>query len=143
MRCKICSKTFRSPPPRMRESQICTECQGTYVPDKNSNANPNEQGRLVQVTIKSVPGEQPDFQDNDTKLSVNNHDTTDACFHGYENAIESISACENQMLIDDNINTAPGWETNRSQTETNISANRDKAIQVYSPDKLNASKKCE
>jgi|APSaa5957512535_1039671.scaffolds.fasta_scaffold03848_7 hypothetical protein len=30
MRCKICTKTFRSPPPRMRESQICTECQSKY-----------------------------------------------------------------------------------------------------------------
>jgi hypothetical protein len=39
MRCKICSKTFRSPPPRMRESQICTECQGTYVPDNNANTD--------------------------------------------------------------------------------------------------------
>ena len=28
MRCKICSKTFRSPPPRMRDTQICAECQG-------------------------------------------------------------------------------------------------------------------
>ena len=39
MRCKICSKTFRSPPPRMRESQICTECQETYVHDTNANLN--------------------------------------------------------------------------------------------------------
>ena len=29
MRCKICSNTFRIPPPRMRESQICTACQDT------------------------------------------------------------------------------------------------------------------
>ena len=27
MRCKICSKTFRTPPPRMRDTQVCTECQ--------------------------------------------------------------------------------------------------------------------
>ena len=28
MRCKICSQAFRSPPPKMRESQICAKCQG-------------------------------------------------------------------------------------------------------------------
>jgi hypothetical protein len=28
MRCKICSKTFRAPPPRMRDTQVCAECQG-------------------------------------------------------------------------------------------------------------------
>jgi len=51
MRCKICSKTFRSPPPRMRESQICTECQGTYVPDKNSNTNPKNSTKFYSNTV--------------------------------------------------------------------------------------------
>ena len=51
MRCKNCSKTFRSPPPRMRESQICTECQGTYVPDKNSNANPKNSTKFYSNTV--------------------------------------------------------------------------------------------
>jgi len=51
MRCKNCSKTFRSPPPRMRESQICTECQGTHVPDNNSNANPKNSTKFYSNTV--------------------------------------------------------------------------------------------
>jgi hypothetical protein len=51
MRCKICSKTFRTPPPRMRESQICTECQDTYVQDKNSNANPKNSTDFYNKTV--------------------------------------------------------------------------------------------
>ena len=51
MRCKICSKTFRSPPPRMRDTQICTECQGTYVPDNNSNANPKNSTNFYSNTV--------------------------------------------------------------------------------------------
>ena len=51
MRCKICSKTFRTPPPRMRESQICTECQDTYVPDNNSYANPKNSTNFYNKTV--------------------------------------------------------------------------------------------
>ena len=51
MRCKICSKTFRSPPPRMRESQICTECQGTYVPDNNSKTNSKNSTKFYSNTV--------------------------------------------------------------------------------------------
>ena len=56
MRCKICSKTFRTPPPRMRESQICTECQDTYVRDNNANLNSKNNTKFYSniVDIENV-----------------------------------------------------------------------------------------
>jgi hypothetical protein len=35
----------------MRESQICTECQDTYVQDKNSNANPKNSTDFYNKTV--------------------------------------------------------------------------------------------
>ena len=51
MRCKICSKTFRTPPPRMRESQICTECQDTNFQDKNFNTNSKNSANFYSNTV--------------------------------------------------------------------------------------------
>ena len=62
MRCKICSKTFPSPPPRMRESQICTECQDTYVPDKDSDINSKNNNNFYKtVDMENVAGEDIDI----------------------------------------------------------------------------------
>jgi len=35
----------------MRESQVCTECQDTYVPDNNSNANPKNSAKFYSNTV--------------------------------------------------------------------------------------------
>jgi hypothetical protein len=35
MRCKICNNTFRTPPPKMRKTQICTSCSKTDFSTRN------------------------------------------------------------------------------------------------------------
>ena len=50
MRCKNCSKTFRSPPPRMRESQICTQCQDMLY-KKEDVSNEHE---VVKITTQFI-----------------------------------------------------------------------------------------
>lgn len=35
----------------MRDTQICTECQDTYVPDKNSNTNPKNNTNFYNKTV--------------------------------------------------------------------------------------------
>ena len=57
MRCKICSKTFRSPPPRMRDTQICTECQDAYVPDKNSKFKTTDMENVAVTDIDISKGQ--------------------------------------------------------------------------------------
>ena len=57
MRCKICSKTFRGPPPRMRDTQICTECQDAYVPDKNSKFKTTDMENVAAENIDISKGQ--------------------------------------------------------------------------------------
>jgi hypothetical protein len=50
MRCKNCSKTFRAPPPRMRESQICTQCQD-MLQHKEIISDDN---KIVKITTQFI-----------------------------------------------------------------------------------------
>ena len=52
MRCKICSKTFRIPPPRMRETQICSECTKFQFPTRKDV----KEGSLVMIEKKRDRG---------------------------------------------------------------------------------------
>ena len=53
MRCKICSKTFRTPPPRMRDTQVCTECQ-SFQDITNSKNNTKFYSNTVDIENVAV-----------------------------------------------------------------------------------------
>jgi hypothetical protein len=56
MRCKICSKTFRTPPPRMRDTQVCTECQSfqDITNSKNNTKFYSNTGDMENVAVEDI-----------------------------------------------------------------------------------------
>lgn len=76
MRCKICLKTFRSPPPQMRKNQICTNCQNKAKKsqtDKSSEIRNKLDSNKIRYNVKNYQ-KIPKDENSENKIIFENNE---------------------------------------------------------------------